>query len=65
MIVTISKAYYYLPHDLIVVKFKAYSLNSTGLNFFCHYLTSRRQRIKVNSSYSSCSSIIRTVPQGS
>ena len=47
---TIIKTYDYLPYDLIIVKFKVYGLNNTGLNFFFHYLTSHKQPIKVKSS---------------
>ena len=46
------KVYDCLPIDLVVAKFETYGLDKTGLNLFLDYLSSRKQQIKVNSSYS-------------
>ena len=61
----LSKAYDCLPHDLLVAKFEAYGIDKTGLSLIHDYLSNRRQRIKINSSYSECYNIVRGVPQGS
>ena len=60
----LSKAYDCLPHDLLVAKFEAYGIDKTGLNLIHNYLSNRKQRTKVNSSYSDRYDIIRGVPQG-
>ena len=61
----LSKAYECLPHDLLIVKFEAYGIGKSGLNLLLNYLSNRKQRTKVNSSYSDWYEIIRGVPQGS
>ena len=59
----LSKAYDYLPHDLLIAKFEAYGIGKSGLNLLLNYLSNRKQRTKVNSSYSDWYEIIRGVPQ--
>ena len=61
----LSKAYDSLPHDLLVAKFEAYGIDKNGLNLIHNYLTNRKQRTKVSSSYSDWYDIVRGVPQGS
>ena len=47
----LSKAYYCLPHDLIIAKFEAYGLSKSSLSLLLDYLTSRKQKVKIGSSY--------------
>ena len=61
----LSKAYDCLPHDLLVAKFEAYGMYKTGLNLIHNYLSNRKQRTKINSSYSGWYDIVRGVSQGS
>ena len=61
----LSKAYEYLPHDLIIAKFQAYGLSKSSLSLLLDYLTSRKQRAKTGSPYSIWNEIKRGVPQGS
>ena len=61
----LSKAYDCLPHDLIIAKFEAYGLSKSSLSLLLDYLTSRKQRVKIGSSYSIWNEIKRGVPQGS
>ena len=61
----LSKAYDCLPHDLIIAKFEAYGLSRSRLSLLLDYLTSRKQRVKIGSSYSLWNEIKRGVPQGS
>ena len=61
----LSKAYDCLPHDLIIAKFEAYGLSKSSLSLLLDYLTSRKQRVKIGSSYSICNEIKRGVPQWS
>ena len=46
-----SKAHGCLPNDLKIAKLEAYEAYSS-LKSLSHYLTSRKQRIKTDSSYS-------------
>ena len=65
ILMDLSKAYDCLPHDLIIAKFEAYGLSKSGLSLLLDYLTSRKQRVKIGSSYSVWNEIKRGVPQGS
>ena len=64
ILMDLSKAYDCLPHDLLIAKFEAYRIGKSGLNLLLNYLSNRKQRTKVNSSYSDWYEIIRGVPQG-
>ena len=61
----ISKAYDCLSHDLLIAKLEAYGLDVGSLNFLLDYLSLRKYRTKVGSSYSKWSEICRGIPQGS
>ena len=65
ILIDLSQAYDCLPHDLVIAKFEAYGLSKSSLNLLLYYLTSRKQRVKIGSSYSVCNEIKRGVPQGS
>ena len=64
ILMDLSKAYDCLPHDLIIVKFEAYGLSKSSSSLLLDYLTSRKQRVKIGSSYSVWDEIKRGVPQG-
>ena len=61
----LSKGYDCLSHDLLIAKLEAYGLDVGSLNFLLDYLSLRRHRTKVGSSYSKWSEICRGIPQGS
>ena len=65
LLTDISKAFGCLPHDLIIAKLNSYDFNLTALNLIHNYVTKRKQRTKINHSYSSWEDIIFEVPQGS
>ena len=65
ILMDLSKAYDCLPHDLLVAKFEVYGIDKTGLNLIHNYLSNRKQRIKINSSYSNRYDIVQGVPRGS
>ena len=65
ILMDLSKAYDSLTHDLLVAKFKAYGIDKNGLNLIHNYLTNRKQRTKISSSYSEWYDIVRGVSQGS
>ena len=58
-------AYDCLPHDLLVAKLEAYGVGKAALNLISNYLSHRKQRTKIGSSYSDWYEIVRGVPQGS
>ena len=61
----LSKPHDYLPHDLITAKFEAYGLSKSSLSLLLDYLTSRKQRVKIGSSYRVGHKIKRGIHQGS
>ena len=61
----LSKAYDWLPHDLLIAKFEAYGIDKSRLSLLLSYLSSRKQHTKVNSLYSDWYDIITGVPHGS
>ena len=46
ILMNLSKAYDYIPHDLIIAKFEAYGLSKSSLSLLLDYLTSHKQRVK-------------------
>ena len=65
LLTDLSKAFDCLIHDLLIAKLHAYGIDNNSLRFIHDYLTNRKQRVKINSSYSSWRDIICGVPQGS
>ena len=61
----LSKAFDTLPHDLLIAKLHAYGIGNDSIKLISNYLTNRKQRCKVGSSYSPWSDIVNGVPQGS
>ena len=61
----LSEAFDCLPRDLLIAKLQAYGLDMASLKLLHSYLTKRRQRVKINNTYSSWSEILFGVPQGS
>ena len=61
----LSKAVDCLNHDLLIAKLEAYGLDNSALLFVKDYLKNRKQRTKVNGSYSSWLDLLFGVPQGS
>ena len=65
VLMDLSKAYDCIPHDLLIAKLECYGIDKIGLSLILDYLSRRKQRTKIGSSYSSWYDIIRGVPQGS
>ena len=61
----LSKAFDSLNHELLVAKLEAYGFSRGALTFIHSYLYKRKQRAKVNGSYSEWKDIDLGVPQGS
>ena len=65
VLTNLSKAYDCLHYDLLVAKLHAYGFSLSSLRMIYSYLTSRKQRVKINSTYSSWLDVKSGVPQGS
>ena len=65
VLMDLSKAFDCLPHDLLIAKLEAYSFGIGSLRLIFDYLTSQKQRVRINSTYSSWLEITSGVPQGS
>ena len=62
LLTDLSKAFDCLPHDLIIAKLSAYGFSLPALNPILNYLVNRKQRTKINDSYSPWSGILFGVP---
>ena len=65
LLIDLSKAFDCLPHDLIIAKLNAYGFSLSASKLIRNYLSHRKQRTKINSSYSSWEEILSGTPQGS
>ena len=60
-----SKAFDKINHDLLLAKLKAYRFSSNALKLMHSYLNNRKQQVQINNKFSSQSTVIAGVPQGS
>ena len=61
----LSKSFDCLSHELLIAKLDAYGFDKRSLVLIYNYLSNRKQRVKIDDSYSSWSEILYGVPQGS
>ena len=61
----LSKAYDYLPHDLLIAKLEPYDLDKPSLNLVNGYLRFWKQRKKIGSSQSDWANVTRSIPKRS
>ena len=57
LLTDLSKAFDCIDHELLIAKLHAYGLDTDSLKFIYSYLKGRKQRTKINSSYSSFAEI--------
>ena len=65
LLTDLSKAFDCIDHGLLIAKLYAYGFDKNSLYFINSYLKGRKQRTKINSSYSAFAEILFGVPQGS
>ena len=65
LLTDLSKSFDCLPHHLIIAKLNAYGFSLSASKLIHNYLAHRKQRSKVNSSFSSWEEMLFGVPQGS
>ena len=61
----LSKAFDCLPHDLLIAKLHAYGIKKGSLNLSFSYGKIRKQRVRLNNTYSEWIEILFGMPQGS
>ena len=61
----LSKAFDCISHELLIAKLDAYGFDTKSLKLIYSYLNERKQRVKINSDYSTWKEILTGVPQGS
>ena len=61
----LSKANDCIPHNLLIAKLEFYDIDKASLRLLLDYLTRRKQRTKIGSSFSSWFDINTGVPHGS
>ena len=65
ILMDLSKAFDCLPHELLIAKLHAYGMDNKSLSFIYSYLTNRKHRVRVGSTYSDWLPLLFGVPQGS
>ena len=65
LLTDLSKAFDCMTHDLLIAKLHALIFDMNALNLMFDYLTGRKQRVKINSRFSSYLDIFQGVPQES
>ena len=65
LLTDLSKAFDCLDHELLIAKLNAYGFSLPALKLVHDYLSNRKQKTKVNRTYSSWLEIVLEVPQGS
>ena len=61
----LSKAFDTINHDLLLAKLKAYGFSPNVLKLMHSYLNNRKKQVQINNKFSSESTVIAGVPQGS
>ena len=65
LLTDLSNAFDCLPHNLLIAKLDAYGFKNYAIYLIFVYLSNKKRRVKINSSFSSFQNIIRGVPKGS
>lgn len=63
--IDLTKAFDSIQHKLLIAKLNAYGVSCKACDLINSYLSSRKQRVKLNGNYSEWLNIQRGVPQGS
>ena len=61
----LSKAFDYIPHNLLISKMHTYGFSIDSIKIFFSYLKGRKQNVKIDNTYSVFQVLLSGVPQGS
>ena len=64
VLIDLSKAFDFMPHDLLIVKMLTYGFSKESLSFFYSYLKRRKQSVKINNTHIVFQVLPSGVPQG-
>ena len=62
LLADLSKLFDCQPHDLLIAKLGAYGFKNDAIYLIFNYFNNRKQRVKINSSFSSFQNIISEAP---
>ena len=65
VLMDLSKAYDCLRHDLLIAKLDTHGIGIDSLKLIYSYLTDKKQRVKIGTSFSTWKSLSNGVTQGS
>jgi len=65
LLMDLSKAFDCIHHKLLIAKMHMYGFDKRSLKHIYSFLSNRKQRVKLNSEFSSWKDILKGVPQGS
>ena len=65
ILIDLSKAFDSLPHNLLIAKLHAYGFSPDSCKYVLHYLSHRKQAVKIGSTTSTWQFLKTGVPQGS
>ena len=65
LMIDLSKSFHCRSHDLLIAKLDAYGFDKKSLKLVYSYFSNRKQRVKINDTYSSLGEMLFGVPQGS
>ena len=65
VLMDLSKAFDWIPHDLLVVKLHAYVFSIDAITIIYSYMKRRKQGVKINDTESLFKKLLSGVPQGS
>ena len=65
LLTDLSKAFDCIPHDLSITKLEAYGFQTDAFDLVYDYLSNRKQRVKINETFSCWKDTEYGVPQGS
>ena len=65
ILMDLSKACDITNYDLLIPKLYAYGFDENDLDLTCSYLKNKKQRAKINATFSTWTDLISGVPQGS
>ena len=65
LLMDLSKAFDTINHELLIAKLHAYDFSTDALEVLLSYVQDRRQRVKINITFSSWTRLLQGAPQGS